>query len=470
MRVGIDLGSTDIKVASVTPQFEMETVESLPLPTEREGDRVIHHPDDVLDQLRKIPELVSRDEEWEAAITSQRSTFILWDNQTGEPQTPLISWRDRRAENWVEQLSDDQFKRIQQVTGLRPEAGYPLPKLMHCFETDPSLRQLADKDRLSYGSLDSWLVWTASGGDVHVMDETQASRTLFYDPVAGTWSDTIVDEYDIPRSILPDLISHVETPIPADELWTNAHIVALVGDQPASTIGGQRPPYEHTRVTLGTGGFVASPCEPSTVPESLTLSFTPTPPGSNRVFQAEGVVLSAGRAVDWARDILDLSRDDVNQFMEPPWPEDIPMWCPALNGVGAPFWSNRPGAIRGFNEDHSRREITLGLIVSILFRINDILEQLPDRPDTITLDGGLSRVTRLPELAVSLWNSDIERAKTPHLTCRGALVVSEWSQPYFEVDPWESVRSVEVTPAQDVPTGPWTNRWHQSLEEWGLQP
>lgn len=112
----------------------------------------------------------------------------------------------------------------------------------------------------------------------------------------------------------------------------------------------------------------------------------------------------------------------------------------------------------------------MGLIVSILFRINDILEQLPSRPDTITLDGGLSRVSRLPELAGAIWDTELERAETPHLTCRGGLVASEWTHPYFEVDPWESVSSADVTPTEHVPVDPWTGQWQESLDEWGLHP
>jgi glycerol kinase len=466
MRVGIDLGSTDIKVAPVTPEFEFREVITIPMPTSRDGDRVTHTPGDVLDRVRSIPRKIKLEGPWKAAIASQRSTFVLWDRETGDPQTPLISWRDRRAEPWVESLTDQQFQTIREVTGLRPEAGYPLPKLCWCFEINTELRSLAQDNRLCYGSLDTWLTWVATGGDQFIMDTTQASRSLLYNPVERTWSDRLIEEFGVPPSILPELSAGLDDPLPADGLWSDGSIVSLVGDQPASTIGGQPPPYERTRVTLGTGGFVASPCDPEDVPEGLNLSFTPT--DTDPVYQAEGVVLSAGRAVDWLLDVLELEHGRLTKFMDEPWPGDLPMCCPALNGVGAPFWSNRAGAIRSLTEDTGRRELVLGMVVSVLMRIHDILERLPEATQGIVLDGGLTRVKNLLSLARVLWDRDVRRMNTAHLTCRGALIRSHWNNPYFKTGPWENTGVQTVSAIDGIPADTWHSQWEEALSEWGL--
>lgn len=468
-RIGIDFGSTGIKIIRMTPGADIISTDTLDMPTETSNNQIFHPPEPFLEQVRTIPETLSMEGDWQASITSQRSTFILWDEQTGEAQTPLISWRDRRAEAWVEELSTADFNTIKETTGLRPEAGYPLPKLRWLFNENDVLEKLAGEDRLRYGSLDTWLTWVATGGDTWIMDTTQASRTLLYDPHENEWAPDLLDRFDIPRSMLPDLIETVEEPIPAEKLWKNGEIVGLVGDQPASTIGGQPPPYEKTRVTLGTGGFVASPIEPDSKPSSLTLSFTPTPDSDPPVYQAEGVVLSAGRVVDWWIDVLGINQKRFGEFMSSPWPEDLPMWCPALNGVGAPFWSNRPATIREFSEATTTGELCQGLIVSILMRINDILELLPGSDLGVRLDGGLTRIPNLPQIATKIWDTPVSITVSPHLTCRGAVIASHWTHPYFDVDPWDSLELNAVEPIEGAPVKHWHDRWKESLNEWELR-
>lgn len=465
-RVGIDLGSTELKFMRMNPYAEILSIESIPLPIETEGHRVIHDPEVLWNRVKQVPGRLRLDEPWDAAIASQRSTFLLWDRDSGQTLTPILSWRDRRGADWIDRLSEDQFERIREITGLRPEPGYPLSKLIWWFEEEPSLRERAQKGTLAYGSLDTWLVWKATGGDHYRMDPTQASRTLLFDVKQQQWSDELLTEFDLPESLFPPVKEHPDQPIKTPELWDQGRVVHLIGDQPASTIGGQRPPYDFTRVTLGTGGFVASRCEPERVPDSLTVTFTPSPDGP--VYQAEGVVLSAGRALDWLHKVYGLDRRQLDDFIRPPWPDDIPLFCPALNGVGAPFWSNRDAVMQGFTEDTSAKQMFTGLMVSVLFRIRDILEQIPRDDLRVVLDGGLTYQPYVASLAAALWDVPVSQALTPHLTPRGALVASHWSHSFFETDPWDTV-DLEVTlPERDIPAERWWDRWQDYLVDWGL--
>lgn len=467
-RVGVDFGSTEIKILWITPACQVKLIDNIPLPIQSRDRRVTHSSTIVLNRVRQIPDRLRFDGPWDASVSSQRSTFILWDRQSGKSMTPLISWRDRRGASIVEGFTEEQFDSIRRITGLRPEPGYPLSKLIRLLREDEELASRASDGEVCYGSLDTWLLWKATGGEVYRMDSTQASRTLLYDVNQHRWSRELMSQFDLPQSMFPPIRDEIRDPIPTPELWPDGRIVNLIGDQPAATIGGQPPPYEFTRVTLGTGGFVASPASPNEVPPSLALTFTPSPQGS--VYQAEGAVLSAGRALDWLHNVFGLERETVNDFVHPPWPDRVPFFCPALNGVGAPFWSDRDAVMQGFTEDTSTKQIFTGMVVSILFRVRDILEELPTAQPRVILDGGMTFQPWIPSLAAALWDVPISQALTPHLTPRGAVVASHWELPYFDVDPWESV-NLEVKLADDrLPVDRWWDEWRQCLDDWGLEP
>lgn len=467
-RLGIDFGTTQIKATRMTTSGKTLSIETIPTPTNSRGDRVTHPPRLVLRRTRKIPERFGLNGTWEAAIASQRSTFILWKPDSGKRLTPLISWRDRRGTDWINDLSDRQVRLIKDVTGIRPEAGYPLSKLKIILDENPKMREMAENGEINYGSLDTWLLWVATSGNHYRMVPTQASRTLLFDPVENEWNRKLMEEFDIPPSLFPSVSDSFPDRVRAGNLWKNSQIVSLIGDQPAASIGGQTPPYTQTRVTLGTAGFVSDPCEPENCPESLTVGFTPT--RTDRVYQAEGVVLSAGKAVDWLIRVLGINHSTFENWLNPPWPEDIPLWCPSLNGVGAPYWSDRKGTLDFLTESSSTREIALGLVVSVLHRVRDILGRLPERSERrILLDGGMSSFNHLAPLAAAVWGLPTAETLTPHLTCRGALIASHWRNSFFTGDPWKHLNVSVTVPAAKAPADTWNERWDEALVGWGLE-
>lgn len=466
-RIGIDFGTTQIKAIRMTKSGQTLSIETIPMPTETDGSKIVHPPEQFLKRVKNIPRRFDLNETWNAAFASQRSTFILWHAERGNVLTPLISWRDRRGADWIENLSDRQFQRIQEVTKLRPEAGYPLSKIRWLLDHDDQLHRWAEEGLVNYGSLDTWLIWVASQGKIYNIDPTQAARTLLYDPVENRWSDELMDEFDVPKAIFPDTTGKFPESVPAGGLWDNTKIISAIGDQPAATIGGQPPPYSQTRITLGTAGFVSDPCEPEDCPDRLTLGFTPTK--SDRVFQAEGVVLSAGRAVDWLIRILGINYETFEQWLKPPWPENIPLWCPSLNGVGAPFWENREATLDFLNESTSTRHICLGLVVSILHRVKDILDYLPENNERrLLMDGGMTSLDYLPTLASSIWDLPTAQTLSPHLTCRGALIASHWRSSFFTGNPWKDLNVEVIVPDSEVPATGWNHRWNEGLKRWNL--
>ncbi len=468
-RLGIDFGASEIKVAWISPSARSESIETIPLPIRSRGRRVEHPPQITLQRIRSIPDRFRFKGRWEAAIASQRSTFILWDRSTGNYLTPLISWRDRRGEPWLRELSEQQRKQLRSVTRLRPEAGYPLSKIRWFLKNDERVREKARAGELCYGSLDTWLSWVASDGEFYRMDHAQAHETLLFDPEANDWSKTLLREHDVPEHIFPDVVERFEEPIPSEALWPNSRILTLIGDQPAATIGGQSPPYNKTRISLGSAGYVASPRDPEDCPNGLSVTFTPH--DGTRVYQALGMVLTAGRTVEWLIKVLGITRDTFRSWIRPPWPEQLPLWCPAMNGVGAPFWSDRPASMTDFREDTSAKQMGLGLMVSILYRVRDVLVQFDDWRDLrLLVNGSLTRVDYVNPLAAAIWDLPTAKTLTPHLTARGALIASHWRYPYLQSDPWSSLNIEVVLPQDNAPVDVWTASWERRLEDWNLTP
>lgn len=469
VRIAVDLGSTSIKAIHYSRKGDLQNTASLPFPVDKKKGQITHNPDRVLEQIQLVPNKLEINDSFEVALTAQRSSFILWERESGKAVTPLISWRDRRGESWIGDLTHNQFLSIQEITGLRPEAGYPLSKLCMILNRHEQLYRKATRGKLLYGSIDTWLLWHLSDGQHWSIDPTQASRTLLYDIHNREWSKELLDEFSISEAMLPPIQSQLTPPVKAKKIWPGASIIHTIGDQPASTLGGQPPPFDETRVTLGTGGFVASPCQPKHRPDGLNLSFTPTLDPEEQIIQAEGVVLSAGRAVDWLQSLLKIEWERISNWLTAPIPEDLPLWCPALNGVGAPFWSNRPAELTGFSEQTGEKELMTGMIVSVLLRIRDILEKLPRPKNTIRLDGGLSNINQLPELACALWESPVKRTVTPHLTARGALLASHGVDSYLDVDPWAPLETTPVKPIENIPVPTLHNRWKKALADWKLR-
>ncbi len=304
--------------------------------TRHDGERVEQDPLEILASVETaLAELDSRGGGFDAlGLCTQRSSCLLWERSTGAPLSPVISWQDRRHHAEARELGPLLGELVRRSSGLFLSPHYSALKLAGLLDAGPGLRQRAAAGDLVAGTLDAWLVHRLTGEPS--TEPGQAGRTLLYDLAGGAWADELCERLRVPKAALPAL-----RPSAGERgRWRGVPLVGLLGDQQAALLGhgGWQPGVVAAHV--GTGAFVlaATGFEIRRHPGLLSAVLAST--ASERRFQIEGTVQSAGSAVDWACRIAGVSLAALPA--EPLDVETLPVVVPALVGLGAPWW--RPEA------------------------------------------------------------------------------------------------------------------------------
>ena len=300
-------------------------------------------------------------------IANQRETTIVWERRTGEPIHPAIVWQDRRTAERCRELPADE---IRALTGLTPDPYFSATKL------EWVLRETRRRDGLAFGTVDSWLLWRLTGGSVHATDVSNASRTMLLDLASRAWSDELLALFDVPRELLPEVRTEID--VEGMLLGANVRIAALAGDQQASLFA-----HGAAKATVGTGAFVlvesGDDCSPP--PHGLVRTACAVDG-----YALEGSVFVATAALEWLRAVasLDSFESEVDST------EGV-YFVPALTGLGSPHW--RPdarGLFSGLSQRTTRAHLLRATLEAIAFQIADVVDALPERPESIGVDGGAS--------------------------------------------------------------------------------
>jgi glycerol kinase len=420
----LDLGSTNIKGALLDASGRLIRLRSLPSPalrgagTIREADAGAYF--EAADELAQ--ELTaSAPRNLPLGLTTQRSSFVLWDRRTGTLRTPLISWQDRRAASWCERNADA-TEEVSRISGLVLTAHYAGPKLAALREQDPRLAAEMDDGALLFGTLDTYLIWRWTGGELHQAEPTMAARTAAAGLATLDWSDDLLRLYGVPRDALPVISSGSRRRV---ELGRGAVLGASLADQASSALTALDPAEDAALVNLGTGGFVLLPARD---PGQRRAGYLTAPilcdSGFGNRFVLEGSINGAGMALD--------------RFgLGPTWlPEtdDAPdaFALPDCAGLGSPHWL--PGiaqtlspAAQRLNVRDRRRVVLEGL----LFRVREILEGLAplDLPRRILLSGGLAAEPALGPGLATLLDRPVERLEQRESTLLGVARLAAGLEP-----------------------------------------
>jgi glycerol kinase len=326
--VGLDLGSSYFKGGLLDGRGRLGPVTAVPAPPlagdegRREGDARAY--------ARAAAALLERvagglPQETPLGIASQRSTFVIWERETGRPIMPLVSWQDRRAADWCARHGESAAEVFAQ-TGLVLSAHYAGPKLAAMQEADPALNGALRSGRVLFGNLETYLVWLWSGHRVHETDLTMAARTSMLDLRTADWSPELLERFRVPRSILPRVrpsrgFRH--------RLERGSTLTASVADQASSALALFPAGTDSTLVNLGTGGFALRPApRDERRPGYLIGPFDGD--ASNPRYALEGTINGAGVAVDrFGRGPTDLPVAD---------PSPDAFCLPDVAGVGSPYW------------------------------------------------------------------------------------------------------------------------------------
>ena len=371
-------------------------------------------------------------------ITNQRETTILWDRHTGSPIAPAVVWQCRRTANICRQLKRAGLEpTFRAKTGLLLDAYFSGPKIKWLLDQNDEGRLRALAGDISFGTVDSWLVWNLTGGRVHATDPSNASRTLLYDIGMGTWDAELCRILDVPIAMLPDVMPSSglfgESVQCLDQsgrfvIPAGVQIAGVAGDQHAALFGQTCFGIGDTKATLGTGAFVLmnTGSQIHTPPDGL-LSTMAWRLGDHSTYALEGSVFSAGATIQWLRDELGLieSAGESDELASSVGDSGGVYLVPAFVGLGAPHWDMQArGAILGLTRGSSRAHLVRAGLESIAFQVRDVVEVVSRetglRIETLAIDGGASANEFLAQFLADQIDVEVVRPKYLDTTALGA--------------------------------------------------
>ena len=363
-------------------------------------------------------------------ITNQRETTLLWDAESGEVVHNAIVWQDRRtAERCVQMQSDGMARTVNDVTGLVIDPYFSSTKVEWLLR-DPEAQRLARADRLRFGTVDTFLVWRLTGGRSQATDATNAARTQLFDITRHVWSDTLLDYFGIPASLLPEVKDSIADYGRAEARWFGAEIpiFGIAGDQQAALIGQGCISPGMAKSTYGSGCFVMVNTGTKRVDSTTGLLTTIGYRVNGRTtFAMEGSIFSAGVAVKWLRDKLGFIENaaETAEIARKTGGDTNGVYVvPAFTGLGAPHW--RPdarGVISGLTLDSGVDEIVTATLSSIAFQTMDLFNAFRSdgiEPQRMRIDGGMVQNDWFCQFLSDVTELDLERPKHTETSALGA--------------------------------------------------
>ncbi|MCL2083869.1 MAG: glycerol kinase GlpK [Oscillospiraceae bacterium] len=370
-----------------------------------------------------------------AGVANQRETVVLWDRHTGRPAGNAVVWQCRRTADMCRELEAGGHARlIRQKTGLIIDAYFSATKLRWLLDGIPGARAAAARGDLLAGTVDTWLIWKLTGGRVHVTDVTNASRTMLFNIRTLSWDDELLELFDIPKAILPEVRSCSEVYGLTDPLVCGLEIplAAAAGDQHAALFGqGCHTPGD-TKNTYGTGCFLLQNTGGAPVESGNGLLTTVAwSLNGAAVYALEGSVFMGGALIQWLRDELGLigGAPECDRLAAEVADSNGAYIVPAFVGLGAPHWDmGARGVIAGLTRGINKRHICRAALDAIAFQVNDVLDAMTRDSGipipVLRVDGGASASEPLLRFQADLCGVPVERPADAETTAMGAAMLA----------------------------------------------
>lgn len=375
-------------------------------------------------------------------ITNQRETTVLWDKETGRPVHKAIVWQCRRTAGYCDELKKlGMAEFFRSKTGLVLDAYFSATKLRWLLDNAIGARERAEKGKLLFGTVDSWIIWKLTGGKVHVTDYSNASRTMLFNIHTLKWDEEILRVLKIPQQILPEVkpSSHVYGYTDSKLFGREVPIAGAGGDQQCALFGQTCFERGEVKNTYGTGGFMLMNTGTAPVNSHNGLVTTIAWGVDDKVeYALEGSIFVAGAAVQWLRDELGLIRDAAeSEVLAKSVPDANGCYVvPAFVGLGAPYWDQYArGAIVGLTRGVNRNHIVRATLESIAYQVNDVLMAMQEdsgMPITsLRVDGGACDNDFLMQFQADILNASVVRPYCIETTAMGAAYLAGLAVGYW---------------------------------------
>ena len=425
--LAIDQGTTNSKAVLVDPDGTVLATGSAgvgvdhPRPgwVEQDAERLWSS---VLDAIRACLDLCPDADLAGLALSTQRESVVAWDRRTGRSLGPVIGWQDRRTADWCRahtDAADDDL--VRRRSGLRIDAMFSAPKIGWLLEHAAG-RAAGD---ICVGTVDTWLIWRLTGGQRHVIEAGNASRTLLFDVIDLDWSDELLAIFGVPRDVLPTVLrsdGEFGTTSGVPGLPDGLPIAAVLADSHAALYGQGCTQVGTAKATYGTGTSVMTPTAafvPGFSPVPSTLAWLTESP----TYAREGNILSSGATLAWTARLLGI---DVSALLE--LADTVPdaagvTVVPAFTGLGAPHWDREVRAVvSGLGPDTGRAQLARAAVDAVAHQVCDIIEVI-DADTVLTAlraDGGATASQLVMQTQADLLGRPIEVADVPEISAVGA--------------------------------------------------
>lgn len=483
--LALDQGTTSSRVAVVDEKLQIQTILSREFPQiyPQEG-WVEHDPMDIwASQYGVMMETLAKSGLSAAdvaaiGITNQRETTIVWEKATGKPVYNAIVWQCRRTSDRIQALKkQDYAERIQNKTGLIPDAYFSASKIEWILDHVDGAREKAERGELLFGTVDTWLVWKLTDGKAHVTDRTNASRTMLFNIDKMDWDEELLSLFRIPRSMLPSVKSSGEIFGYANVGGREIPIAGIAGDQQAALFGQGCFEKGEGKNTYGTGCFLLMNTgeERPYSKNGLLTTVAATLQGGTAQYALEGSVFIGGAVIQWLRDEMRFFTDSRDaEYYARKVPDTGGVYIvPAFTGIGAPYWDMYArGTIVGITRGTKREHIIRAAQESIAYQSADLvaaMERDIGMPlKKLKVDGGASRDSFLMQFQADILGAEVEKPTSHETTALGVAMLAGLTAGVWTDK--DALKGLQTTERKYLPQMPLQEReeklkkWHKAVQ------
>jgi glycerol kinase len=412
-------------------------------------------------------------------ISNQRETTLVWDRATGKAIHNAIVWQDRRTASVTQKLQAAGHETaVSAKTGLRLDPYFSASKIAWMLDAVPGARERAERGELAFGTVDCFLLWRLTGGRVHATDASNASRTCLLDIHTGTWDDSMLELFRVPKSLLPEVRDNAaefgETE--ADLFGAPIPVRGMAGDQQAATIGQACFEPGMFKSTYGTGCFAVLNTGAQVVPSQRgLLSTIAYQLEGQRTYALEGSIFVAGAAVQWLRDglkVIDSAAASGPMAQKADPAQDV-ILVPAFVGLGAPYWDpDCRGALYGLTRNTGPNELAKAALESVCFQTFDLIDAMhgdwPAAAETVVrVDGGMAASDWTMQRLADILHAPVDRPTVLETTALGAAYLAGLQSGFYPAPAefaklWKLDRRFEPGLAKDERTQR-VAAWHDAV-------
>ncbi|MBL4613732.1 MAG: glycerol kinase GlpK [Magnetovibrio sp.] len=370
-------------------------------------------------------------------ITNQRETVVVWDRKTGKPIYHAIVWQDRRSADLCAALKQAGHEPlVNERTGLLPDPYFSATKVAWILDHVEGAREKAQHGHLLMGTIDTWLIWKLTGGAVHATDATNASRTMLYDIHKGAWDDELLDLFQVPRALLPEVKNSADQfgTVEASLFGGAVPILGVAGDQQAATVGQACFEPGMMKSTYGTGCFAMLNTGDAPVTSSNRLLTTIAYQLDGKpTYALEGSIFIAGAAVQWLRDGLGVieTAEQTQSLAEAADPHQDIYLVPAFVGLGAPHWDpHARGAVFGITRSTGPAELARAALECVGYQTRDLIEAMKGDwqgaadATILRVDGGMTASNWAMQFLADILGAPVDRPQVLETTALGAAYLA----------------------------------------------